>query len=492
MSVQTRTTALQNEIVRLYFTFENDGYLSNPMGQPLVEILDTDGATVLDSVNAQREHDGIYYADWFVPQNLPLGNYYDRWTFQWDPNSGVKEITTEFSVHTFDTYVNFVAPSIDHDISDRLIQMMKDLTNDFIFEAMHIPVYWEQAMRVQQEDQQKRIKSYYYFHMDSEFSWAEEGDVYFEPITGQRFTVFETFTPSEVSSSSSSESIGNVSSSSSSSSSIDSSSSSSNGYSSSSSSSSSTSESGTTSSSSQGTTTTTTTAWVETPILTCVGISDPSSSGTLTKISGEGSDRIAYTIFTKKVSRFSTKYSLAYNNWNMDPKPIIRINNRIVDDGWKADYNGMIYFDRLMAPEDSVNVAYNFSYFSTEEILAFLRNGLEMMNATPPSSWKYQTLNIVPWDWTPGILLWAAILALKRLIFGLNFQEKRLIYGTPDEIQFAMQNFQDLYKSYFDLWNEIRESIKKQLPATALYVSPEYTLPGGRSRWFRYLYKSGA
>jgi len=461
MAVQTRTTALQNEIVRLYFYFQRDGLLSNPDGQPSVDILDADGVTVLDSLSPQRENEGIYFVDYYVPENLPLGNYYDRWTYQWYNVTGAVETTNIFSVHTLDTYVNFISDASDSSVSDRMRQLMMDLSNEFIYEAMHIPVYYEQGMRVQQEDQQRRIKNYYYFNITTECSWANEGSVYFQASTGQRFTVFQDM--DDTCTSSSSESLDNSSSSdSSSSTSSDSSSSSEDAD------------------------------YTPQVTLTCVGQRDPSASGTLTRVSGEGSDVLTYKSFEKKTSRFSTVYSFAYPEWNQEPKPIVKVNNRIVDDGWHVDYNGRIYFDTLMTPEDSVNVAYNFAYFSEEEIMSFLRGGLQMMNSTPPASWRYREIVSAPWNWDAGILLYAAILALKRLLFGLNFQEKRVIYGNPDQIQFAMTNFQDLYKQYYELWNEVREDIKKQLPAIGQFVTPEYTLPGGRSRWFRYLYKSGS
>ena len=161
MSIQTRTTALQNEIVRLYFTFERNGYLSNPAGQPSVEILDTDGGTVIDTVHPVIESTGVFYADWFVPANLPLGDYYDRWTFQWANVSGVQEKTAVFHVHSLDTYINFISPTISHTMTSNVVQLFKDLQNEFIYEAQHIPNYWEDAMRIQQEDQAKRIKNYY-------------------------------------------------------------------------------------------------------------------------------------------------------------------------------------------------------------------------------------------------------------------------------------------------------------------------------------------
>lgn len=504
MSVQTRTTALQNEIVRLYCTFEYNGRLTNPASQPLVEIIDTDGVTILDTVQAQMEHTGIWYADWYVPANLPLGSYYDRWTFQWASTSSVSELTMTFTVYGLESYINFLSSAISHSISDRVAQLMKDLSNDFIYECMHIPVYFEQAMRIQQENQAKRVKQYYYFILDADKYEVSADAVYFN--NGQRFTVWQSLIPfysssSSSTSSSSSDSVGNITSSStsSSSSSVDSPSSSSSSSSSSTSShslssidssSSSSIDSSSTSSAPPATTTTTTTPWVYKPTLTCVGTGAPTSSGVLTKISGTGPTTITFTSYTSKTSRFSTIYSLAYNNWNRDPRPIARVNNRLVDDGWFVDWNGKVYFDGIMAPEDGVNMAYNFAYFSEEEILAFLGLGLQIMNATPPASIVYNSLNTMPGEWNAPVLLYAAITALKRLVFGLNFQEKMIIFGEPEQARQTIGTFQQLYQEYNTLWLEIKKNAKTQkLYGMAQISMPEYTLPGGRSRWFRYMFK---
>jgi hypothetical protein len=469
MSIQTRTTALQNEIVRLYCTFIKDGILTNPIGQPMVEILDCDGVTVLETLPALLENNGIMYVDWYVPANLPLGSYYDRWSFQWDANSGVQEVTMILSVHSLDSYINFLGRGVTVKTSNRANQLMEDLSNNFIYEAQHIPIYFEQGQRTQQENQQKRTKNYYYFKLNSVFYGAQEGDIY--DIGGKRFTVFQDLQIEESSSSSSLESESSTSSSS-----IDSSSSSS---SSSMDSSSSTSDIGEP-------------PYTRTSTLTCVGISEPPANGTLTKISGSGSSTITYTSFEKKVARFSSVYSFAYRNWNQDPPPIVRVNNRIVEDGWHLDYDGRIYFDGLMAPEDSVNTAYNFAYFSKQELQSFLNLGLQMMNGLPPASTGYGTLEQAPFEWNAGILLYASITALKRLIFGWSWQEKRIVYGSPEEAQAALQVWQDLYKSYLETWTEFGKNVKtRKLPGIAMSVTPEYTLPGGRSRWFRYLYKSG-
>ncbi|GAI73542.1 unnamed protein product [marine sediment metagenome] len=203
MAVQTRTTALQNEVVRLYCKFERDGMLTNPAGQPIVEIIDADGVTILATLHAAIENTGIWFADWFVPTDLPLGSYYDKWTFQWGANTGVTELNLEFTVHGLDSYINFISPAISHTISNRVAQLMLDLSNEFIYEAMHIPVYWEQGMRIQQDEQQKRRKDYYYFTLDHLDYIINKDDVYFN--NSQKYTVFQDIYPPFSSSSSSSE-----------------------------------------------------------------------------------------------------------------------------------------------------------------------------------------------------------------------------------------------------------------------------------------------
>jgi len=487
MAVQTRSTALQNEVVRLYCTFIQNGLLANPLGQPMVEILDSDGVTILASIPAAMENTGIFYADYFVPQNLPLGNYYDKWSFQWDATASAQELTMVITVHSFESYINFLNTGKAIRTSNIASQLLLELSNNFIYESQHIPIYAEQGMRVQQDNQAKRIKNYYYLTLTSDASWAQASATYTN--NGKTFTVFESIEePSSSTSSSSNSQLSSIDSSISSLTSAGSSQSSDSTQSSDSSissgsslSSDSSSSLDSSSSSSYQITPTTTTEYVPKIILTLVGTGDPSASGTLIKTSGEGSDTIGFSSWQKKVSRLSTVYSFAYKNWNQEPAPIVRVNNRIVDDGWHLDYDGKIYFDTLMAPEDSVVVSYNFAYFAQDELLSFLQFGLNMMNGLPPASTVYNSLDTAPRLWWAGILLYAAITALKRLIFGLSWQEKRIIYGRPEDAQSALSAWQDLYKSYMETWTEFGKNAKTlKLPGIALSIQPEYTLPGGR------------
>jgi hypothetical protein len=46
-----------------------------------------------------------------------------------------------------------------------------------------------------------------------------------------------------------------------------------------------------------------------------------------------------------------------------------------------------------------------------------------------------------------------------------------------------------LYEAYKEDWEKLLEAKKVRLPNIKTIITPEYTIPGGRSRMFRYLYK---
>jgi hypothetical protein len=190
----------------------------------------------------------------------------------------------------------------------------------------------------------------------------------------------------------------------------------------------------------------------------------------------------------------AAKLNAAYGNWNEDPKPVVRINGLLTPGGWIADYaGGNIFFATPPSEGDDITVSYNFAYFSQADLAGFLKEGLRAMNAVPPASYTYNSIQQIPRNWEYGVLLVGAIHALRRIILGLTLQEKSIIFGEDREkADAAYQKFQTLYQDYNTLWLEISKDIKRTLPMIGVNVMPEYTLPGGRARWFRYLYTTTA
>lgn len=337
MAIQDRYSALQNETVRLAHIFEYDGNLLALPEVPSVDIVDQDGVVTLETLTAEEQTPGIYFVDYNVPLTLPTGQYYDRWRFKFSSSDDYTEVITHFEVHPHDAIMNFSSSVVSQKFTDIMERGIRNLSNDFIYGAMHIPVYGEQAQR----------------------------------------------TPS------------------------------------------------------------------------------------------------------------GKRYNFAFPNWNRDPRPLVRVNQRLVDEGWYCDYMGNVYFEKALDDSDVVTAYYNFAFFGKEDLASFLDAGLDAMNAIPPASASYNSLSTAPREWWHGIQLYAAMQALRRLLLGMSFQETSIIFGEGDRLSMARENINSLYESYSSSWTEFAAGIKKKLPGTGAIVLPEYTLPGGRARWYRYLYVSG-
>src|ERR1035437_5738046 len=169
MAVQTRTTALQGEYVRLYCRFIQDGILMDPYSAPQVLITDnrywqeetsssssngisetsssslssrspssqssqsisesssSESAISYGPFYAQKEHTGLWYIEWLVPKNLSTGRYFDIWKFKWTiDNTEVKPETFEFFVNNVEQLVNSSSPAETHNEGDMVYGLKRD------------------------------------------------------------------------------------------------------------------------------------------------------------------------------------------------------------------------------------------------------------------------------------------------------------------------------------------------------------------------------
>jgi hypothetical protein len=186
------------------------------------------------------------------------------------------------------------------------------------------------------------------------------------------------------------------------------------------------------------------------------------------------------------------RFNFAFPNWNTDPRPLIRVNNRIVDEGWYADYAGNVFFEKQLDQSDTVFGSYYFSYFKKDDMAGFIQMGLNAMNAIPPASQNYSVIDRVPSAWMHGIMIYAAMQALRRLLLGMTMQEISIIFGDKEQAAAARETFKALYEEYAAIWTAMSKDIKKTLPMIGQFVMPEYTLPGGRARWYRYMFVGGS
>ncbi len=334
MAVQDRYSALQNEDVRLFRIFQINGQLTNLYTVPTVEIVDQNGVDTIGTATATPAFYGTFYADWYVPIDLPPGRYYDRWTFRFPSDTTDSQVVNYFEVHPKDAIINFTQSVVSNQYSPGMEGLIRDLGGYFVYEIQHIPVYAEQAMRT--------------------------------------------------------------------------------------------------------------------------------------------ADR--------------SRFNFAYGNWNPDPRPTMRVNGRLVDDGWYADYCGNVFFEKPRDSQDVVYGSYYFSYFSKDDLAGFIKMGLNAMNAIPPASQTFTFVDNMPAAWKHGVLVYASMQALRRLLLGLTTQEISIIFGDKDAAAAARQTFQTLYEEYAAIWNNMSKDIKKVLPNISQISIPEYTLPGGKARWYRYMF----
>jgi len=190
-----------------------------------------------------------------------------------------------------------------------------------------------------------------------------------------------------------------------------------------------------------------------------------------------------------KPSRDNITYEFSFPNWNQSAGIRVYKNDLIVNADAEVDYfKGKVTFDTTLLPQETVAADYNFKWFSEEELTRFLVNSLQSMNTFAPHT-DY-TLDTLPDRYFPALLYGAAKDALRQLMMCLNFQQPAQVFGGHDQAAKAFQNFETLKQNYEKDWEKLLEQKKLgPYPKTLMVVTPEYTLPGGRSRWFRYLFK---
>lgn len=184
-----------------------------------------------------------------------------------------------------------------------------------------------------------------------------------------------------------------------------------------------------------------------------------------------------------------TTYKFTFPRWNQYQGVKVYRNQELIQDGFSIDFfHGKIIFDVPNTEYDIVNCDYNFRWFSDPQLMVFLNNGVQRMNMYPPVS--YHSLERMPSRFIPIVIYSAVVDALREMMLSIQFQEPQLIFGSIERSQSVFGNFDTLKKNYEETLKGMLDA-KKVGPYTGLtrmVVVPEYTLPGGRSRYFRYLF----
>jgi hypothetical protein len=215
--------------------------------------------------------------------------------------------------------------------------------------------------------------------------------------------------------------------------------------------------------------------------------------------------------------RFVHKY------WNSYPKPEIRISGssdsgdgdpyihlddinliyqtingdtQNYSDGLKyfADYNGRLYFKDAnnenvnIQNYDSIYASYWVRMFSGSQLNDALYLALQAINSQPGTS-KFPTVGVAPFYYDAALITGATYYLLRSLSVQLKSREFKLLLADPENNDIFNQVKEDarMYKEDFDKFLEKLPLAK--YPTTKTIVTPEYMLPGGRSRFFRAMFK---
>ena len=164
-----------------------------------------------------------------------------------------------------------------------------------------------------------------------------------------------------------------------------------------------------------------------------------------------------------------------------------------VTDGITINYfKGYIVFDQPLTPYDVVTADYTFRWYSDEELDTFLSNAIARYNTTTP--WTNQNWNNLPPNWYGTVLDLAASYAIRNLMMRLLTTEAKLVFGGPEAAKQMFSDLETLKKNYEEQAKEELDN-KKLGPyrgLTRMLITETYSLPGGRSRWFRYLFSGGS
>jgi hypothetical protein len=194
-----------------------------------------------------------------------------------------------------------------------------------------------------------------------------------------------------------------------------------------------------------------------------------------------------------KQSRDRKTYEFHFPRWNQSAGVRIYRNDRVVKSGFTIDYfNGTVTFDKPLTAYDRVEAGYNFRWYKDDQLDRFLSNSIHMLNIRPPVT-GYSTQNLDD-KWIAPVLYGASVDALRNLMLSLQFQDPQLVFGGPEKAEKVYANLEGLKKNYEETWTSALEQ-KKFGPykgLTRFMTTPEFAMPGGRSRMFRYMFSSGA
>lgn len=217
--------------------------------------------------------------------------------------------------------------------------------------------------------------------------------------------------------------------------------------------------------------------------------------------------------FTEVTSNFEpgrltidgAKANFTWKNWVNTFTPEIYKNGMLIDSGYTVNYtDGYLNFNpslstgfnktdsfnsSLYEPGDIINANYKYSCFSVKELISFMKIGLAEFNANYPAS-QFNITSNDPFA-KAAALIGGSYYLYNAVVSGFINQQWRVQWGEDnwkDSVDIA-KTMKENTKGVFE---KIKESKRHRLAqGTIGIIVPEFSLTGGRSRFFSYLYGSG-
>lgn len=185
-----------------------------------------------------------------------------------------------------------------------------------------------------------------------------------------------------------------------------------------------------------------------------------------------------------------TTASFSFKRWNQPAGSRVFMNGEVIESGYDVNYlKGQITFSDILTSIDEIQACYSFRWFEDDIMDAFVAQAVQVFNQYPPQS--VYTLRTIAPRFGVTVAKQAAVDLLRTMIMDLHFQEPAKVFGGMDRADKLIGTLSDLKQNYEEEINKLYEQKKygPYIGLTKTVTVPEFTLPGGRSRWFRYLFK---
>ena len=196
--------------------------------------------------------------------------------------------------------------------------------------------------------------------------------------------------------------------------------------------------------------------------------------------------------------------SFTWRNWLTTYEPEVFINDMLSDGSeYAVNYtSGSLTFASALStgrnkvdsndvdlyePIDRVNANYKFSCFTVQQTVSFMEMALSEFNSIYPIS-HYNTTSTYTTA-KAAMILGGSYYMYNHILSGFINQQFRVMFGE-DEWKDLIDIAKTMKENTKEVFDKIKESKQHTLVSPQGIVVPEFTLPGGRSRFFSFVFGS--